>query len=215
LKKGREGAFVKAIFLASIILFSGVCDGESLRFAYAWEQGFDDSCGLQCLACFLGLYWATPATEWELAVEKAGLAAGPATTAEAGRNRGLAVSMGDLLALARAHGFTAEAWRTDYGGLIGAARDYAPLIAHYARPIGHFVIILAADADCVAVADPAAGLLSVARQDFTKRWSGAILLATCPGKTPDRSVIAAALSSLRGRRFLLDRQALPARADLP
>ncbi len=170
------GEILRAFFLASLILLSGVQDRESLRFRYSWEQGLDDSCGLQALACLLGLYWADPVDEVGLAL---GLGEGDPRT-QAG------VSLGDLGRLAASRGYLWEAYELGFGELERAVELYPPILVHYDRPQGHFALVLAlvdkAEADSVlVVADPASGLQVLAREDFLRRWSGHVLLIRKPG----------------------------------
>lgn len=167
---------MRAFFLASLILLSGIQDRESLRFRYSWEQGLDDSCGLQALACLLSLYWADPVDEADLAL---GLA-------ETGSRHQPGVSLGDLGRLAASRGYLSEAYWLEFGELEAAVGLYPPVLVHYDRPQGHFALVLARldlaeEGRALVVADPASGLQVVGREDFLGRWSGNALLIARPG----------------------------------
>lgn len=192
-----------------LVLLSGMEDRESLRFTYSREQGYDDSCGFQALACFLGLYWRIPVDEEELfsaflLAERPG-----ADPPEAGEAR--TVSLEDLRIILCDRGFLAEAWEMCYEGLVKACASYAPLLVHYDKPRGHFVVLLGADAGGVIVADPAEGLVFLSSADFGLRWSGNTLLARLPGASPDEGLLAAARAAAAGPMALLRASAMLAR----
>jgi hypothetical protein len=186
------------MFLAVLILCSEVQDRESLRFVYSLEQGHDDSCGLQVLACLLDVYWGFPADEEGLADELRGI----------GRRRdGLTVSFGELSLLLSRRGFIAEAWQMGYEGLAEACRRWAPVIVHLALPEGHFALLLEADEKSTVLADPASGLVVVEREDFQTCWTGMALLVARPGAVPPSATIRAAVESVRGPERLLEKAA--------
>lgn len=197
------------LFLA-LILMSGMTDRESRRFAYAREQGRDDSCGLQALACFLELYWGLPAEESEL-FEDLVSASVPGEGSGLPRIGSWTVSLRELRLILEGQGFVAEAYRMGFEGLVKASAPYAPLIVHYDRPQGHFAVLVGALADGVVVADPASGLLFLPRQDFESRWSGAVLIARLPGMAPDERAMASAMAAALGPAALLGRTAALAR----
>lgn len=187
--------------LLVLILMSGMGDRESRRFAYAREQDRDDSCGLQALACFLELYWDLPAGEDELFAD---LVSALAERGDGARDPGpRSVSLGELCLILEGRGFFAEAYRMGFEGLVKAGAAYAPLILHYDRPQGHFVVLVGALADGVVVADPASGLLFLPRKDFEARWSGAVLFARLPGREPDGRIMDSAMAAALGPAALL------------
>lgn len=177
-----------SLFLSAVLSLTEIEDRESLRFRFSYEQGSDDSCGLQALSCLLSLYWGGAVSESELILESA-------TSAD--RKGPLRTSFSDMRRLLTARGFASAAYKMDYGGLAEAVRRYAPVIAHYSRPVGHFVLVLYADSRCVVVSDPAEGCLLLCRSDFEGRWSGFVLLAASTEGVPRREVMAAAV----GERF--------------
>ena len=195
--------------LLVLILMSGMTDRETRRFTYAREQGRDDSCGLQALACFLELYWGMPAGEDELFAD---LVSALEARDGGSRDPGLrSVSLGELRLILEARGFVAEAYRMGFGGLVKAGAAYAPLLIHYDRPQGHFVVLVGTLADGVVVADPASGLLFLPRRDFEARWSGAVLLARLPGREPDGRLMDSALAAALDPAVLLRETAALAR----
>lgn len=85
-----------------------------------------------------------------------------------------------LLALQRAAerlGFSARGAKGAYGDLAGVP---LPAIAHVTTDVGqgHFVVLHRVRTSGVVVADPARGVLELSRQDFTRRWTGFVLLLT-------------------------------------
>ena len=204
---------MKTSLLLVLILMSGMTDRESRRFAYAREQGRDDSCGLQALACFLELYWGMPAGEEELYSELVSILAGKGSGS--GESGVRSVSLGELRLILEGRGFVAEAYKMGFEGLAKAGDAYAPLLIHYDRPEGHFVVLVGVLADGVVVADPASGLLFLPRRDFEARWSGAVLFARLPGREPDGrimdSALAAALdpAALLGETAAIERRLRP------
>jgi len=200
---------MRTSLLLVLILMSGMTDGESRRFAFAREQGRDDSCGLQALACFLELYWAIPAGEDELFAD---LVSALAERGGGPREAGLrSVSLGELRLILEGRGFAAEAYKMGFEALVKASAAYAPLIIHYDRPQGHFVVLVGALSEGVVVADPASGLLYLPRKDFEARWSGAVLFARLPGREPDGGIVDAALAAALAPAVLLRETAALAR----
>lgn len=175
----KEG-ILRAFVLALLVLISGPESRESLRFAYSWEQGLDDSCGLQALACLLGLFWGDSVSEADLALSLVDGRSG------AGREGIAGVSLGDLVLLARGLGYEAEAFELGLEDLGPALASYPPILVHYDRPRGHFALVLAAIArpgfeGLLVVADPASGLQVLGEADFLARWSGYALVLARPG----------------------------------
>ncbi len=189
----QKEEIIREFFLAALILVASTQDRESRRFLWSKEQGFDESCGLQALACLLELYWGLPAQELGLARE---LGLSP--------EEDLSVSIGDLERLLELRGFSAEAWRVDFGQLPGLAASYAPLVIHYAKPAGHFALLLAADDERLVVADPSAGTIVLRRADFERQWQGTILLARLPGKHADDGTIREAVAEADGQSRLVE-----------
>lgn len=196
---------MRTSLLLVLILLSGMTDREACRFTYAREQGRDDSCGLQALACLLELYWGIPAREDELYAD---LVSALAREGGGGRETGLrSVSLGELRRILEGRGFVAEAYKMSFEGIVAASEAYAPLLVHYDRPQGHFVVLVGALFEGVVVADPAMGLLFLSRQDFESRWSGAVLLARLPGGEPVAGVVDTAMDAALAPATLLGRTA--------
>jgi predicted double-glycine peptidase len=177
--------------LIALLLFSGTEDKEALRFRHSLEQGYDDSCGLQCLACFLSVYWHQEANEEALLREGWG-------------GGDFRITLADINRALGRRGFVTAAFSLSFEDLRAAAASYSPLIAHLARPRGHFVLVLAADDERVVVADPASGCFSLRRGDFLAGWSGAVLAARLPGEGPDRTEVEAAIAEADGVARLLE-----------
>lgn len=146
---------------------------ESLRFEHVFEQESDSSCGLAAMATLLTVFRGLPVREAELARELAGSAR---------------VNMGDLARLSEERGLAARGFKMDYEQLSEALDVLPPGIAHYSAPTAHFVLVLQSRATWVVVADPSAGVEIVDREEFSRRWSGAILLVA---ETVDSEAIAA------------------------
>ncbi len=173
--KGCKLLSMKLFFI--LLLLSGAVDRESLRFAYSTEQGYDTSCGLTTLACFMDRYWGVSSDEFSLAREfLAGKIAGGDFT----------VSFADMAAILKAKGFAYKAYQMSYDQLEKAVAKYAPIIVHYDKPEGHFALVLAIRGDAVLTADPAEGTISRERASFESRWSGKVLVAALPGKESRR-----------------------------
>lgn len=115
---------------------------------------------------------------------------GPAALATVAQHYGLRVSVGRLAdemrtdlqgtdfeqirTAAERLGFTASVGRAKPGVL-----DSIPLpaIAHLAdEPSGHYVVLHEVRPNQVVAADPAAGVVTVSREEFMRRWSGSLLL---------------------------------------
>jgi len=191
-------AFVLALALR------GSAGKEELRFAYAREQGGPGSCGLAVAASLLELYCAIPATE-------AGLAGRLAAAGRGGPGEeDLALS--DIAFLLAESGLASRAYRMDLGQLARALdAGFAPLVAHYGRPEGHFALLLGRAAagggsGFLCLADPARGLEALSEEDFLGRWSGALLLVDPAALGPEgRGRLAAALAGCEARLAILER----------
>jgi ABC-type bacteriocin/lantibiotic exporter with double-glycine peptidase domain len=185
---------LRAFVLALLVLISGPESRESLRFTYSWEQGLDDSCGLQALACLLDLYWGDSVGEADLVLSLAEGRSG------AGREGIAGVSLGDLVFLARGLGYEAEAFELGLEDLGPALARYPPILVHYDKPRGHFALVLAAIArpgceGLFVLADPASGLQVLGESDFLARWSGYALVLARPGAPAPQSLDAGSLAA--------------------
>ena len=182
-----------------LLLFSETVDRESLRFAYSTEQGFDTSCGLTALSCLMDRYWGVPSDEVSLA---------RIFFAEKIVSDDLTVSFADMAAILKAKGFSCKAYQMNFRQLEKAVAGYAPVIVHYDRPEGHFVLVLAVRDGSVLTADPAEGTISREQTAFESLWSGNVMLASLPGRAVDLELIEEAKRSVWGGGELLDRAAL-------
>jgi len=195
-------AFVLALALR------GSTSKEELRFAYAREQEGEGSCGLAVAASLLGLYCSASA---DRAADETGL--GRRLGAARGGGPGERdLSMADIAFLLRGEGLDPRAYRMDLGQLERALdAGFAPLVAHYDRPEGHFVLLLGRAAapdggSYLCVADPARGLEALSEEDFLGRWSGALLLVDPAVLGPEgRGRLAAALAGCDARLAILER----------
>lgn len=82
-----------------------------------------------------------------------------------------------LLKGAEQLGFDAKAAKGDWEGLLTCP---LPLIAHYVTAEGylHFVVVHKIDGNNVIVADPGKGVVKISKDEFCKRWTGYVLIAT-------------------------------------
>ena len=95
-------------------------------------------------------------------------------------SQGQGTDLRTLCDVANDLGFSASCGMPRSGAIDGLP---LPAIAHlHAPPHGHFVVIHAVASDVVVIADPANGIMRIARGEFDQRWSGYILLLT-PLKT--------------------------------
>jgi ATP-binding cassette subfamily B protein len=92
----------------------------------------------------------------------------------AGTARGGATLLG-LQEAAEGIGLSARGVRGEYDALPAAP---LPAIAHVrnAEGLGHFVVLHRVESSRVVIADPARGVETLTREEFTSRWSGFLLL---------------------------------------
>jgi ATP-binding cassette subfamily B protein len=93
-----------------------------------------------------------------------------------------------LLQAAERLGFSAKAVRGEFGGLRDAP---LPAIAHVKTEsgYGHFMVLHRVRGERVVVADPACGVVTLSREEFSQRWTGYLLLLT-----PDETLVREELS---------------------
>lgn len=74
-------------------------------------------------------------------------------------------------------GFAAKAVKGSYEALLGAP---LPAVAHIKTPegYGHFIVLHQVSEQAVVVADPAKGIERLSREEFSKLWTGYLLLMT-------------------------------------
>lgn len=190
--------------LSLLLALSDVRDAESLRFLWCAEQGWDSSCGLAAVSSLMDIYWSVPASEAELASD---------LIARRGGGELFPFSFADMIALLGSRGFRARAYRMSLEQL-ASAMGYAPIIAHYDKPEGHFVLLLSVGEGLVVTADPAQGLLGLSEEAFLARWSGNVLLVARPGSAAGPGRVAEAAASAIGRWALLEREAAAAGVGL-
>ncbi len=94
-----------------------------------------------------------------------------------------------LLQAAEKLGFSAKGVKGPYEAL---PQIPLPAIAHVRTDegLGHFVVLYRVKKNSVVVADPARGILKLSRDEFSKRWTGFLLLVVPEQKAP--SVVGAA-----------------------
>jgi len=191
---------MQEIALSILLILSEIESREELRFEHSTEQGFDTSCGLSTLACFLDLYWKESADELALASEylASKIASGDYT-----------VSFTDIKRILEAKGFKVAAYKMSYEQLEKAVTKYAPLIVHYDEPEGHFALVLGIDELRVVTADPSEGTVERDKRDFESMWSGNVTLAVRQGKAADRSMMNEAITISSGRRELAESSLFP------
>jgi ATP-binding cassette subfamily B protein len=86
-----------------------------------------------------------------------------------------------LIQAAEQLGFSAKAVKGEYDALRGVP---LPVVAHVINDegLGHFVVLHRVRKNSVLVADPARGLEKMAREEFCKQWTGALLLLAPDGR---------------------------------
>lgn len=199
---------METILALALVLAEGrVAPARELRFAPVLEQEGRAGCGPAAAASLLSLYCSIPADE----------AAVLDSLAAAGRPKapGERCALADIVAAFDAFGLRSRPFRMDLAGLGSAlASGFAPAIVHYARPRPHFALLLGRAGVGLVLADPAAGLEVLGLAEFSRRWSGAVVLAEPGSLSPEgRGRLFAALEGAVARRELLERGAA-ARAAL-
>jgi predicted double-glycine peptidase len=186
------GYMLKIAFL--VLVLARMEDRESLRFSYCTEQGFDDSCGLSALACLMDKYWNWPSNELSLATDY--LAANPDTEA-------LQVSLATMAEILEKNSFIYKAYQMNYEELCRAAENYAPLLVHYSKPIGHFALVLSTNDTWLLAADPAEGCICIEQKSFQDRWSGVVLAVLGTKTEKNIALLCDAINEAEPRRALL------------
>lgn len=139
-----------------------------------YRQRAELTCGPAALASLLTFYCGDPCTEDEIAKL-------------AGSYEQLGTSLLGLRNACRVRGHVAAGYRMDMAQLRATLDDLGiPVLVHYREPIEHFVLVVAVRGDHVLVSDPAGGSVDLAREDFTRRFSGAVLVVS-PGPRADRA----------------------------
>ena len=155
---------IRMLELTASVLLGFAIPKEVLRFQFVLEQQSDSSCGLAAVASLLSLYRGIQVEESDLAME--------IPTRQKGR-----VNLSNLKQLVEERGIGARGYRMDYEQITEAAGAFPPLLAHYYSPHPHFVLVLAVLREWVAVADPSTGMELVSAEEFSRRWSGAVLVS--------------------------------------
>jgi len=104
-----------------------------------------------------------------------------------------------LIQAAERIGFTAKAVKGPYAAL---AQAPLPAVAHVQTPegLGHFVVLYRAGKKSVVIADPAKGVQTLPREEFSRRWTGYLLLMTPDETRPASDASGNSISPTR--RFL-------------
>jgi len=97
-----------SVFFAVCLLLGDLQNREDIRFVHSAEQGYDTSCGLSALACFLNLYWEDPADEVSLATEH---------LATKRAKYDFTVSFSDIKRILESRGFMVGAYKMDFSQL--------------------------------------------------------------------------------------------------
>jgi uncharacterized protein len=169
---------------------------EALRFAYAYEQGYDNSCGYSAAASILSLYWNIQVGERELIERYAG------AKPESAR---LDVTFKDLAGIFADYGFSVKGLRMSWEQLETALARFAPVIVHYDYPDRHFALAIRAKDGWIITLDPASGSELLRRDQFVRRWSGAVLLASSSSSKRNEALLGEAIRVQEDRQELLVR----------
>ena len=154
------------------------------------RQRAELTCGPAALATLLTYHLGDPCTEDELA-KLAG------TYTERG------TSLLGLRNACSAKGYEAVGYRMTLPQLRTALEQGGvPLIVHYREPLAHFAVVVAVETDAVLVSDPSSGCVTLTLDDFTRRWSGAVL-AVRPKGFVDTSRVSARRAAVAERRRML------------
>jgi ABC-type bacteriocin/lantibiotic exporter with double-glycine peptidase domain len=150
-----------------LILMTTVISQEDLRFTYVHKQGFDTSCGIATIATLLSEYWNIPVKEEGLFEDMAGSETAVYT-----------INFFAMSEYLDKHDILTRAFRMNWDELIDTlGQGFAPIIIHYDRPEQHFALLLHIEGENAIVADPAKGLEFINKEQFTKKFSGNVLLA--------------------------------------
>lgn len=167
---------------------TGSSDGWSE--AAVLRQRDELTCGPAALATLLTYHLGEPCSEDEVAI----LAS---TYTENG------TSMLGLRNACRAKGYEATGYRMTLSQLREVVDgEGLPVIAHYREPLAHFAVVVAVEDDVVLVSDPASGCVTMAVDDFVRRWSGAVLVVRPKGFI-DPALVACRRASVAERRRML------------
>jgi len=166
-----------------------------MRFMYSGEQGYDTSCGISACVTYLNRYWNIECNESAIAEE---------FLYEKIRNGDYTVSIADLKIILEAKGFTTKAFKMNTAQLKKALIQFTPIIVHYNKPDGHFVLVLACVDNSFITADPAAGLVSLTENQFTKNWSGYTLLSARKDMEMNKNILEDAITLTNGKSKLAE-----------
>ena len=175
---------------------AAVVPKEDLRFRFALEQGFDESCGFAAVASALGLYWGDEVSEGELVDALFG-----------DRDEIRSISLADMKRMAESRGFSVVGLCPEWEDLQAILDSYAPVLVHYAKPTGHFALLFSAREGRAVTADPARGLECLSREQFRARWSGAILVLASADRNRRVDFALEAVRTAEGRAALAGRLA--------
>jgi predicted double-glycine peptidase len=153
-----------------LLLLSLVTPEESLRFEYAYKQGFDTSCGVAVTASLLNYYWNTPITEETLYRDMI-----LDNIKEDSDN--YTVNFLNISNYIQKHEVQSRSYKMDWDELGDTLqKNYAPVVINYAKPDPHFALLLNMRDGYAFVADPARGFEFVDKKTFEKNYSGYAML---------------------------------------
>lgn len=164
--------------IITAIVFSLVVPKETLRFTSVYEQHTDASCGLAATASLLSIYRGEQVLEDQLAIDLASYRKELVFDQESldliAPDR---ITLADLKQLIDNRGVPAKGFRMNLDELSEAVSKLPPVLVHYQYPTPHFALTLRVHKSWVITADPATGVELQPVEAFSKRWSGAVLVA--------------------------------------
>jgi predicted double-glycine peptidase len=152
---------VNGLLIASIV--SAIVPKSAVSFEYVFRQERDASCGYAVVASLLAIYFDVPTSEAKL-VE--------AFPPESGTGK---IAFSAMVPMLSCFDIDSRGFAMSLVDLEKALDSSSPLIVHFGSGEGHFALLLASVSDGLVVADPAAGLSVVSREEFRSRWSGSVL----------------------------------------
>ena len=140
-----------------------VASMEQRRFASVIRQRYDFSCGSAALATLLTYHYGDPQSEESVFI-------GMWRDGDRAQIRRLGFSLLDMKRYLAARNLKADGFKVSLDQVAKAGVPGIALID--TRGYKHFVIVKGVTSDAVLVGDPALGIRSIGRDEFTRTWNG-------------------------------------------
>jgi len=159
-----------------------VLSKENRRFIAGYKQGFDTSCGIATVATLLKFFYNINLDEKTL-INK--------FFKRLEKKKDYTISFHDIKLILKTYNFKTKAYKVELSKLkeITSTDWFIPVIIHFKKPEKHFTLYIGSYYQYNFIVDPSIGVYILDDNEFSKRFSGFIMLCKSINKEKNIELI--------------------------